>query len=63
MEKDVNIQKRKQNMKIYSIYRAISMDILFFYAIDFLFLTQVKNISPSDVVLKLSFYALFMIKM
>lgn len=54
-------QKRKQNMRIYSLYRAISMDLLFFYAIDFLFLTQVKNISPSDVVLKSSFYALFMI--
>lgn len=54
-------QKRKQNMKIYSLYRAISMDLLFIYAIDFLFLTQVKNISASDVVLKSSFYALFMI--
>lgn len=54
-------QKRKQNMRIYSLYRAISMDLLFFYAIDFLFLTQVKNISASDVVLKSSFYALFMI--
>lgn len=61
MLNDMNVQKRKQNMKIYSIYRAISMDILFFYAIDFLFLTQVKNISPADVVLKLSFFALFMI--
>lgn len=58
---DKNVKIRKQNMKIYSIYRAISMDILFFYAIDFLFLTQVKNISASDVILKSSFYALFMI--
>ena len=61
MEKDINVQKRKQNMKIYSIYRAISMDILFFYAIDFLFKTQVKHISPSEVVLSLSFFSLFMI--
>lgn len=59
--KNVDTQKRKQNMKIYSIYRAISMDILFFYAINFLFLTQVKHISPSEVVLSLSFYSLFMI--
>lgn len=56
-----NRQSSKQNMKIYSIYRMISADIIFFYAIDFLFLTQVKNISASDVVLKSSFYALFMI--
>lgn len=61
MTNDINTQKRKQNMKLYSMYRAISADILFFYAIDFLFLTQVKNISASDVVLKSSFYALFMI--
>lgn len=61
MKNDMNVQARKQNMKLYSIYRSISMDILFFYAIDFLFLTQVKNISASDVVLQSSFYALFMI--
>lgn len=52
---------RKQNMKIYSLYRAISMDLIFYYAIDFLFLTQVKNMSPADVVLSLSFYSIFMI--
>ena len=61
MINDINTQKRKQNMKLYSMYRAISMDLLFLYAIDFLFLTQVKNISASEVVLKTSFYALFMI--
>lgn len=61
MINEVDTQKRKQNMKLYSIYRAISMDIIFYYAIEFLFLTQVKNISASDVVLKSSFYALFMI--
>jgi len=54
-------QKRKQNMKLYSLYRAISMDLLFFYAIDFLFVTQVKNITASEAVLRSSFYALFMI--
>ena len=43
MINDINTQKRKQNMKIYSMYRAISMDLIFFYAIDFLFLTQVKK--------------------
>lgn len=52
---------RKQNMKIYSLYRAISLDLIFYYAIDFLFLTQVKNISPADIVLSLSFYSIFMI--
>ena len=61
MEKNEKRLKYKQNMKIYSLYRMISLDIIFYYAIEFLFLTQVKNISPADVVLKSSFYALFMI--
>lgn len=61
MKKEIDTQKRKQNMKLYSMYRAISMDLFFFYAIEFLFLTQVKHLSASDVVLKTSFYALFMI--
>ena len=61
MKTDIETQKRKQNMRLYSMYRAISMDLFFIYAIDFLFLTQVKNISASDVVLKTSFYAFFMI--
>ncbi|MCI8759681.1 MAG: MFS transporter [Clostridia bacterium] len=52
---------RKQNMKMYSLYRAISCDLVFFYAIEFLFLTQVKNISASDIVLKGAFYSIFMI--
>ena len=52
---------RKQNMKIYPLYRAISLDIIFFYAIQILFLTQEKGISLSDVVLSISFYSIFMI--
>lgn len=52
---------RKQNMKIYSLYRAISVDLIFYYAIEFLFLTQVKHLSSSDIVLGSAFYAIFMI--
>ena len=48
-------------MKIYSLYRAISVDLIFYYAIEFLFLTQVKHISSSDIVLGSAFYAIFMI--
>lgn len=55
------VKQRKQNMKIYSIYRMLSADHIFFYAIDFLFLTQVKNISAADIVLSQSFFALFVI--
>ena len=52
---------RKQNMKIYSIYRSIGVDLIFYYAIEFLFLTQVKHISSADIVLGSGFYAVFMI--
>lgn len=55
------VNARKQNMRLYSFYRSISLDLLFFYAIEFIFLTQVKKITPSEVVLSTSFYAIFMI--
>ena len=52
---------RKNNMKIFPTYKKLAWDYLFFYTIDFLFLTQVKGISAADVVLKNTFYALFSI--
>ena len=60
MNKEI-VNARKQNMKIYSLYRTISLDLIFYYAIEFLFLTQVKGITPSQTVLSTSFYAIFMI--
>ena len=55
--------KWKRNMKLYPICRALGWDYIFFYTTNFLFLTQVKNIDPADVVLIDSFYALFGIVM
>lgn len=49
----------KHNMKLYPFFRMLSYDFLFFYTIDFLFLTQVKNISPAKIILVDSFYAIF----
>ena len=46
-------------MKLFPIHKMLSWDLLFYYTINFLFLTQIKNISASDVVLTDSFYALF----
>lgn len=48
---------RKNNMKLYPIYKMIGLDWIFYYGIKVLFLTQVKNISPADIVLSGSFYA------
>lgn len=60
MNKEI-VNARKQNMRLFSIYRAISLDLIFYYGVEFLFLTQVKNITASKVVLASSFYAIFMI--
>ena len=59
MEKDKKTQMRKHNMKLFPICKSLGWDYIFFYTTNFLFLTQVKNISPADVVLIESFYALF----
>lgn len=54
-------KKRKNNMKLYPIYEMIGLDLLFYYSIKVLFLTQVKGISDANVVLLSSFYACFSI--
>ena len=54
-------EMRKTNLKLFPIYKALGWDYLFFYTIDFLFLTQIKGIAASDVILKTTFYALFKI--
>lgn len=57
--KEETQRMRKVNMKIFPTYKKLAWDYLFFYTIDFLFLTQVKGISPADVVLKSTFYSIF----
>ena len=53
-------EKKKFNRKLYPIYKMFSWDLLFYYAISFLFLTKVKGFSSSEVVLlDVSIYTLF----
>ena len=59
--KNDEIQMRKRNMKLYPNYTKIACDYLFYYTIDFLFLTQIKYISASDVVLITSIKSIFSI--
>lgn len=62
MERKEERQKMcKRNMKLFPIYKMLSWDLLFYYTINFLFLTQIKNISASEVVLTDSIYALFVL--
>ena len=61
MSDETLVKVRKRNMKLFPIYKTISWDYLFFYTINFLFLTQIKGINAADVVLIESFYNLFTI--
>lgn len=62
MDNKEEIQEmRKKNMKLFPIYKKLGWDYMFFYTIDFLFLTQIKGINPANVVLKGTFYSIFMI--
>lgn len=51
----------KHNMKLYPIFRMLSYDFLFFYTINVLFLTQIKHISPSSVIVIDAFYSIFLV--
>lgn len=59
MEEVQTRQMRKRNMKLFPTYRKLAWDYIFFYTINFLFLTQIKGINPADIVLIDSFYYLF----
>ncbi len=61
MEETNKIQMRKRNMKLFPTYKKLAWDYLFYYTIDFLFLTQIKNISAANVVLLSSIRSLFAI--
>ena len=59
MSKEAEVQMRKRNMKLFPTYKKLANSYLFYYTIDFLFLTQIKHISPADVVLSTSIKSLF----
>ena len=56
MKKVKEIQDKKLNARLYPIYKMISWDLLFYYSIIYLFLTQVKNFSASQVLLVDAFF-------
>ena len=54
--------KAKQtNVNIYTRYKMFSWDFLFYYAIIFLFFTQIKGINAADVLLAEALYPIFKI--
>lgn len=59
MENTKNLGNMSYNMKIFPIYKAISWDALFYYAIEFLFLTGIKGLSAAQVLFVDAFYPIF----
>ena len=56
MNKTKEIRNKKINTRLYPIYKMISWDLLFYYSIIFLFLTQAKGFSASQVLLGEAFF-------
>lgn len=54
-----NTIAKEQNIQIYPLYKAFAWDMFFYYSIAFLFLTQVKNLSSSEVLLTEAAYPVF----
>lgn len=50
------MEEKSRNIKLFPIYKMISWDLLFFYAIIFLYLVQVKQLSVPQVILAEAFY-------
>lgn len=64
MENRKEISKiKRNNAKLYPIYKMFSWDLLFFYSIEFLFYTITKKVTASEVLIINGFYLLFRILM
>ena len=50
------MEEKNKNLKLFPIYKMISWDLLFFYAIIFLYLVQVKNLSAPQVLFAEALY-------
>jgi len=55
-ESEDNLKKKKVNIKLFPFYKMISWDLLFYYAIIFLYLVQVKNLTAPQVLLAEALY-------
>ena len=59
-KEEIKLQEKKNNnIKVYKKYRFFSWDLLFYYAIIYLFLTIEKKITPAQVLQFDAFYILF----
>ncbi len=51
--------QKKKNIKLFYFYKIFSGDLLFYYAISFLFLCNYKGLSAAEIVFADAFYPLF----
>ena len=54
---------RKHNMKLYPRYLMLGFDLLFFYGIRVMFLSEVKGMEDSQILISGAVYAISMIIM
>ena len=54
---------KRNNAKLYPIYKMFSWDLLFFYSVEFLFYTITKKVTASEILIINGFYLLFRILM
>jgi len=54
-----NIRDKKSNARLYPIYKMFSWDLIFYYAISFVFLVQTKNLSIAQVMFTDALYPIF----
>lgn len=56
--KEKLIRHKKNNVRLFPVYKMISWDLLFYYPIIFLFLTQIKGLTAAQVLFSDAFYTL-----
>lgn len=57
-ESNIKLHK-KRNRKLFVLYKFLANDLLFYYTISFLFLSNVKGLSTAQIVFAESFYPIF----
>ena len=56
---EIILKHKKYNQSLYKIYKMFAWDLLFYYAISFLFLTKAKGLTTSEIIFADAFYPLF----
>lgn len=59
VEDKMTKHKKQKNIELYKLYKVFSYDLLFYYAIIYLFLTIAKGLQPAQVLQFDAFYILF----